>query len=423
MFRRADILPIALDIGHDSVKMLQLELAGQRPIVRAAARRQLDPDLRARGELALDGALEQARDMLRTGGFVGRGVVAALPRDIVHIKNLRLPVMPPAELAAAIRYEARNIFPFDTESAYVDYLAVSEVRQGGDVRQEIIVLAAQQVDVDDFVEQLDRHGMIVESLDAEPCALYRTVEKFVRRRDDELEVHVLIDVGLRRTQVVIGRGREMSFFKPIDIGGQRLNDTVAHRLGITLAEAQTLRRRLAPGQGQEVSGQTADGSPAGQEPVRQAVFNATRAIMEDLAREVSLCLRYHSVTFRGPGPSRVRLLGGEANDTSLRAILSAGLSMPVEVGRPLVSLNCDAIKAADKTGPMCEWAAALGLAFKKSGGKFPPKDGRPRLTRGAIGEVIDLNQAVASPSASASTAPDGRAALVDTRIPAEVFRA
>jgi len=399
MFRRADILPIGLDIGHDSVKMLQLELCGGELIARAAASRPLDPLLRAKGEAAMDAALEVAADLLRRGGFIGRRVVAALPREIVHIKNLRLPLMPAAELPTAIRFEARNIFPFDTESAYVDYLAVSEVRQGGDVRQEVIVLAARQAEVDDFLERLDRVGMIVDSLDADPCALYRTVEKFVRRRDDDLEVHVLIDVGLRRTQVVIGRGRELTFVKPIDIGGQRLNEIVAQRLGITMAEAQSLRRRL--------SAMPQEGGVDGQESVRQAVFNATRAIMEELGREVSLCLRYHSVTFRGPGPTRVRVLGGEANDPNLRTVLGAALSMPVEVGRPLISVNCSECKAANQPGPMCEWATALGLVLKKTGGKFPPRDGSRRSTRAAVGEVIDLNQAVAS--AGESRASDNKA--------------
>jgi type IV pilus assembly protein PilM len=403
MFRSSNILPIGLDIGHDSVKMVQVELTGETPSLRAVARRQIDPDIKARGGDRLDASLEHVRDMLRHGGFIGHGIVTALPREIVHVKNLRLPVIPPAELAAAIRYEARNIFSFDTDAAYVDYLAVSEVRQGGDVRQEIIVLAAQQNEVDDYVERLDRAGLIVESLDAEPCALYRTIERFVRRRDDELEVHVLIDVGLRRTQVVIGRGRELSFFKPIDIGGQKLNDTVAHRLGISLSEAHALRRRLSL----DAKAAGAESGPDAQESVRQAVFNATRAIMEELAREVSLCLRYHSVTFRGPGPSRVRLLGGEANDLNLRNILSGALSMTVELGQPLISLNCDGVHSPEKNGSMSEWATALGLALKKTSGKFTPKDGRPRLTRGGVGEVIDLNQAVASAESSAPAESKG----------------
>ena len=107
----------------------------------------------------------------------------------------------------------------------------------------------------------------------------------------------------------------------------------------------------------------------------------------------------------------MRLMGGEANDTNLRNILSGALSMTVELGQPLISLNCDGVQSTEKQGSMSEWATALGLALKKTSGKFTPKDGRPRLTRGTVGEVIDLNQAVASAESSApgeSKASEGK---------------
>jgi type IV pilus assembly protein PilM len=399
IFKYADIQPIGLDIGHDSVKMLQLEVDGGILKVRRASRRRLEASKCGKGEAGIDAALELAGDMLRHGGFAGRSVVAALPREIVQYKNLRLPQMPPNELPAAIRFEARNIFAFNASAAYVDYLSAGEVRQGNDVRQEVIVLAARQSDVDGFLDRLDRIGLTVASLDPEPCALYRSVERFVRRRDDEQEVNVLIDVGFRRTQVIIGRGRELGFFKPIDIGGQRLNELVAQRLAISMQEAQSLRRRLI---------ETPQG-PAGadgQEAVRQAVLSATRGALEELGREISLCLRYHSVTFRGPGPSRVRLLGGEANDPNLCAILGSALAITVDAAHPLYNVDCGAIKPEDRQGSMSEWATVLGLALKKTAGRFPALDGTPRLTRAALGEVIDLNKAIGS-------APDGKASAVE----------
>ena len=73
--------------------------------------------------------------------------------------------------------------------------------------------------------------------------------------------------------------------------------------------------------------------------MRQAVFDAGRSIMEDLGREVSLCLRYFSVTFRGQRPEKVRLVGGEACDPHLHAVLNTALPIPVETSRPLFSVE------------------------------------------------------------------------------------
>src|SRR3954470_20131025 len=184
-FTRAQTLPIGVDIGHDSVKMLQVEAIGTTLEVTAAAKMPLPPHVREKPELRMPEASNLIRQMLRQHPFRGRNIVAALPREIVHTKNLRLPQMPAAELPAVVRFEARNVFPFDSDQALVHYLAAGEVRQGTEVRQEVILLAAKNEDVNNVVEQLHRSGVIIESLDIEACAVYRSLERFIRRKEDE----------------------------------------------------------------------------------------------------------------------------------------------------------------------------------------------------------------------------------------------
>ena len=176
------------------------------------------------------------------------------------------------------------MFPFDTDQAKVHFLSAGEVRQGAEVRQEIILLAAKNDDVNNVVEQFHRAGTIIESLDIEACAVYRSLERFIRRKEDENDVNVLVDVGVKRTQMVIGRGHEISFIKPIEIGGFHFHDAVSRKLGITLEEAEMLRRRLVE------AGEPADAA-ARRDPVRQAVFDAMPAHRWKNWGEISLCLR------------------------------------------------------------------------------------------------------------------------------------
>lgn len=392
---RSQVQPIGVDIGSDGVKMLQVEVIDQSLSVVAAARAPLPDEARRDPALRLPMAVDLVRQMLRGNAFVGRRVVVCLPREIVQVKNVRLPVMPPAEVQSALEFEARNLLPFEGQPASIQYLSAGEVRQGAEARQELIVLGVKHADVDDFVEQLHRSRVVLQSIDFEPCALYRSVERFIRRREDEHEVHALVDVGLRRSQVVIGRGHDISFYKPIDIGAGQFHDAVARKLGIEVSEARALRRRLleTPAEGD------------GRDPVRQAVFDATRSTMEELAREVALCLRYYSVTFRGHRPARVRLLGGEAGDPQLIGVLAQALPVPVEPGRPLHSVNTAAMKPSDRRGYMGEWAVALGLSLKMTEGRFGARDGKARdplapredlatFPLKSDAEVVDIERAV-----------------------------
>jgi type IV pilus assembly protein PilM len=366
---RAQVQPIGVDLGADSVKMIQLAVAEESLSVVAAARQPLPDEARAHPEVRLAVSMDLVRQMVRNNGFVGRHIIAALPREMVQVKNLRLPMMPAGELESAVQFEARNLFKLDPDNAVVRHLPAGEVRQGADTRLEVIALAAQQQDINSYLEQLHRCGCIIESLDFEPCAIYRSIERFIRRREDEHEVHVLVDIGARRSQVVIGRGREISFYKPLDSGSTNLHEAVAKKLEISLDEARGLRRRLI---------ETGPGDPSRPDAVRQAVNDATRPAIEELAREISLCLRYYSVTFRGQRPTKVKLLGGEAADPHLLSILAASLPIPVETGHPLLSVNTSGMKQIERRGSMSEWAGALGLGLKMTRGYFGARDGKPR---------------------------------------------
>ncbi|MCC7351866.1 MAG: pilus assembly protein PilM [Phycisphaerales bacterium] len=399
---RAQLQPIGIDIGQDSIKMMQLETTGNTLSVVAAARQSFPPEVRDHSELRMPLAVEMIRQMRRQNDFKGNKAVLALPRPILHAKNLRLPPMPPADLVAAVQFESRNIFPFDSDQARIHVLPAGDVRQGADLKQEVIVLAARHDQISEFLEQVHHCGLQIVSLDAEPLALYRTIDRFIRRREDEQEVHVLVDVGRQRTNVLIGKGREINFIKPMDIGGQQLHDAIARKLGISPDEAEPLRRRQA---------ECVDAA-ASRDSVRQAVIDATRPAMEEISREISMCLRYYSVTFRGHRPAKVRLTGGESCDGLLQGVLSTALTIPVEIGRPLYSVDTRHMRPADRRGTMCEWTLAFGLALRHTSGSFAPRDGTPRDPNAprpdlavASAEVVDIGRELQAVSPDAPREP------------------
>lgn len=389
---RSKVQPIGLDIGTDSIRMLQLEIVDDAPAVLAAMRqrRSVSPAAEGGGPADLSDTL---RRMVRQGGFHGRRVVASLPREILHLKNLRLPPMPASELAAAVAFEAESIFPFDLSEAKLHFIPAGEVRQSSETRQEVILFAARLADIDAYLEQLHTAGLIVESLDTEPTALYRTIDRFVRRREDEQAVSVLVDVGFRCSQIVIGRGRDINLIKMIDIGGRHLHEAVSRKLGISVDEVRDLRRRL-----------DAADSDARNESVRQAVFDATRVVAEDMSREIALCLRYYSVTFRGHRPSRVRLVGGGACDPLLIEQLAAAMPIPVEAGRALANIDTRRMTSTDRRGGMAEWTTAFGLALRFCPGGYGSQRTAPADVASARNvspaEVIDIDRAVQSQQAA-----------------------
>jgi type IV pilus assembly protein PilM len=100
---------------------------------------------------------------------------------------------------------------------------------------------------------------------------------------------------------------------------------------------------------------------------RQAIVDVVSAVAEELTREISLCLRYYTVTFRGKRVGRAFFTGGGAYEYILLDVLKRQLAVEVEVAQPLKgfdmsseNLNFD----SDRRGLLCEWTVAMGLSLK-----------------------------------------------------------
>ena len=354
-------LPIGLDIGTTTVRLLQLAGTERDLRVVDAAKFVIPQDVKVLPERRREVVTGGIRRILKEHRFRGREVVMALAPGQLAIRNVRLPKMPEEERAAAVNWEAQNRFPFDTATAIIQYLPAGEVRQGDQVLDEIIILAAPRAEVDAQMQWALEAGLEVVSLDAEPCAVFRGFERFLRRREDEGVVSVMVDIGAQTT-VVIARGREIVFIKTIPIGGLVFNRAVAEYLELAVTEAEALRRRI---------GRRGRSSPATVLPDEQhqrvcrAVADAIRPHLEDLASEIALCLRYHSVTFRGPRPESVTFTGGESHNVDTPTSLGERLGVEARTGELFRAVKTDSLgHVLDRRGELAEWTTAFGLSLK-----------------------------------------------------------
>ena len=354
------ILPIGLDVGTCSAKLVQLASEGGGFGVVGVARVEVPDGAGATAEDREGALVEKIRAALREHRFRGNDCISALMDTEVHIRNIRVPYVRGRELDEAVRAEAKSKFPFDTDTAILNYLVAGEVRHGEDARLEVILFASPKDAVEAHVERLHRMGMVPASLDVQHCAMFRTFERYLRRKEDEGEVNVFVDLG-GRTKVVITRGRDILFIKNIARGAVTFNEAVAARLNLDLGEAKAVRRRVV----HEAAAEGDEGVETCDEQVRQALFDAVRPEVEELADEINKCLRYHSVTFRGARPHHLTFIGGETHEGGIPAMLGERLGLPVVVGQPFRGIDTSGLGPdVDRRGMLSEWTVAFGLSLK-----------------------------------------------------------
>ena len=347
--RRTPTPPIGLDVGSESIKLLQLCATPAGLKVFGAHRIRIPESVKGDPDRRVAFAGDVLWPALRSGAFVGRRVVAAVPKELLHYKTHRLPPMAPDEVCMAGRIDARDLFRFDPDSTDYQCIDAGQVRQDNEGRHEVILIAAGRKYLDQFVNALHGAGAHVASLDIDPCAVWRAAGRF---GDDVEHPRVIIDVGAAQSRLVIGCGGQIRLIKTIDVGGNHLREAIARQLGLPEAEVDRVRRLAATTHGDIAQG------------VRKNLADATRIQTERLAWEVLTSLRHHVATFRGPSAKRIELVGGEAGDTQIRSTLALTLLLPVRAVNPFRGIDTAAIPAADRSDHLGEWAVALGLALK-----------------------------------------------------------
>ena len=368
------VLPIGLDIGQNSIKMIQLSMNGQQLSVIAAQKARINQDLTSEQERR-NFIVSSIQRMLTEGRFQGSNVISSLPNDGLEITSLRLAEDQTAEIEQALRKEVVQRFGLDPDEDTMQYVIAGSVHQGDEIKNELILFAAANETIKSHIELLEEAGLRPVSIDTIPCALFRSFERSFRRQEDRERTVVFVDVGNQLTTVVFGRGGEISFVKQIPIGGKRFNQEIAAKLGVDISEAEMLRETLQVEKSSStsklgLSERFTDGDEQKLEAsTRQSIVDAVSAVAEELTREISLCLRYYTVTFRGKRVEQAFFTGGGAYEYILLDVLKRQLAVEVQVAQPFKGFDMSREREnlkfdSDRRGLLCEWAVAVGLSLK-----------------------------------------------------------
>ncbi len=174
----------------------------------------------------------------------------------------------------------------------------------------------------------------------------------MRRQEDRERTIMFLDVGYRYSTVVLGRAGEICFVKQLPFGTSRFAEDMAAKLSIPAADAEALRRRLHAEDGVDAT-------------TRRLIMDALHTTAEQLAAEISLCLRYYTVTFRGKRVERAIMAGGGVHEEALLSVMKHHLAIETDVAEPLRGFDCDPTETGlPDSDPAADFALAVGLSLK-----------------------------------------------------------
>lgn len=349
--KRTSPLPIGLQLGPRSATLMQLAGRPGQWTVHAMAHGELHHEADASPAEQERQTAAALQKLIADHRFHGRQVVSCLGAEELFVQNVRLPQLPPDEIAKVIRWEAEERLPYPVAEAELRHLLAGQVRQDTNVKQEVILLACHRGLIDRHLSVLQQAGLTPLGIDVEPCAVLRSLRDAENGNGAPDSRRAYLNLGERSTTVIFADGDRILFLKYISSGGHHLDLAVARHLDLELAEAAAMR-----------AGVTASSDLDPEDDIHRSVIDAVRGPLEGMAAEIEHCLRYYKVTFRGKPLESLVLTGSETSGW-LAEFLEERLVTSCELGNPFAALASPPAHRTAQERPW-RWTTAMGLSMK-----------------------------------------------------------
>lgn len=337
---------VAIDIGTTSIKLAEVEFARRGPILKRFAIYPLNPGLVFGGEIA-DAATvascittlvktNKVKTKLAATGLWGGGVI---------VKKISMPKMESNLVSEQIRWEAEQYIPFDINEISLEH----HILQNRPTTEslEVLLVAAKQDFVFRSVETIESAGLKCSVLDVSAFALANCFEANYGQLDGTV---ALLNVGAAVTHLVVLDRGEIIFCRDIQVGGGLYTAEIAKAMGISVAEAESLK--ISASLGQEVPSE---------------VNNLISSTSEQVIEEIRNSFEFYTATAAGAAIQRLYVSGGSIFIPGLVEQLSKTVSAPYEVFDPFLKITYDAkaftpdyISQIKAISPI-----AIGLAMRK----------------------------------------------------------
>lgn len=282
-------------------------------------------------------------------------VVMTVPCETLIIRNIEIPSMEDKELEEAIKWEAEEYLPFAVENAALDYIILSRSEK----QMELMLVAVKKDVIENYVSVLERLNLSPAVINVQPMALLSLLQ-YQNKIDQALAV---IDIGAGSTKVTIGDRNKIYLARTIDIGGEDFTELLMEEenLDYQQAEESKFEHGIEEQPGEiEVDFDLAISEAA----VSGGSSISLRPLARNLSEEISRCLNYYSMKFRGKEINDIYITGGGIKLKNLTTIISNEIGRELKTINPFEDINVDdqSVQSLQRAE---EFAVTVGLAVSE----------------------------------------------------------
>jgi type IV pilus assembly protein PilM len=331
-----------LDIGHGSIKVMQVEPGKRKDSVVGYGVASFDPAAIKDGVImdieTIAKPTQAMFDKQIVGDITTKRVALAVPSTRTFTQSLILPKMAKKDLKQAILSEIEQYIPAQMDDLYIDFDVIRETKEG----TELQIVAAPKLIVDSYLALARVLGLEVVVVETTINASSRL---FVKAEQSSVPT-ILIDFGSISSDITI-YDQAVLTTGTVPGGGDSFTNLIAEKLKVSHQEAHVIKTRYGLGVSKK----------------QKEITEALQPMLDQLGKEVRRMIRYYeerSTTQKKI--SQIVTMGGGANMPGLSEYLTNSLRLATRMCDPWQNLSFNGLQAPS-TSEKTMYITATGLAM------------------------------------------------------------
>lgn len=317
-----------LDIGHSSVKLMQMDFADKsrkKSVLRGYGTANFD------GSAINDGVIERPEVLAKTlkdffshdiiGDINTRRVALTIPTYRTFTRAISLPKLKPKELREAVEAEAERYIPLPLQDLYLDYEIINQQTDNLD----ILAVAIPRKIVDSYL-------LLCHIVGLEPVLIETTMHAAAKilgiDRIGSIPT-MIIDFGSLSSDISLCANGRILVMGTVQGGGESFTRAIESGLGVSFEAAGLIKNKYGIGVSKK----------------QKEIIAALKPTLEPIIKEIKRMLRYYEDRFSSEKPiEQIVILGGGANMSGLSDYLTSTLRLPTRTSDPWISFDTNRLQ-------------------------------------------------------------------------------